>query len=744
MRPGIFITGTDTCIGKTVVAAGLAGALRQRGIDVGVMKPVETGATKKGKRLIPQDAEFLMKVSQVKDSLSLVNPYCWEAPLAPSLASHLAGVRLAPQKIVNSFRRLRNAHQFIIVEGAGGLLVPLTDDYLVSDLIRELDLPLIVVARPGLGTINHTLLTVEYARKSEIEVIGVIINYSSRKEEGICEETNPGIISCLGRVTILGIIPYLEGIDVEGREPGNLVETVSEEIDLDSITEMKSSTSPLDRETENSVGVGFIRPATKGVINAAPTTLKSPYNKVKQPVPEGTGGGKSPALSLKELDKLYVWHPFTQMKDWLKEEPLIIEEGRGSYLKDEEGRWYLDGVSSLWVNLHGHHRKELDEAVQEQLGKVAHSTLLGLSNVPSIQLAERLAKISPPGLSKVFYSDNGSTAVEIALKIAFQYWQQKSERTKKKIKFISLENAYHGDTLGAVSVGGIDLFHRLYRPFLFDSFRVNSPYCYRCSLSKGYPGCRLACLGELEKVMEREKGNIAALIIEPLVQAAAGILISPPGYLKGVRELCRRYEVLMIADEVATGFGRTGRMFACEHEGVSPDILILAKGITGGYLPLAATLTTEDIYEAFLGEYSEKKTFFHGHTYTGNPLACTVALANLNIFEKEKVLDNLPPKIRFLQDELENFKSLEHVGEVRQKGMMVGIELVADKERKNEYPYEDKIGIKVIQEARKRGLIIRPLGNVIVLLPPLSVSLNELQEIADITRESIEKITQQD
>lgn len=446
--------------------------------------------------------------------------------------------------------------------------------------------------------------------------------------------------------------------------------------------------------------------------------------------------------SLQELDKLHVWHPFTQMKDWLEEEPLVIEEGRGSYLKDIEGRWYLDGVSSLWVNLHGHRRPELDEAIREQLGRVAHSTLLGLANVPSIQLAEGLAKISPPGLSKVFYSDSGSTAVEIALKIAFQYWQQKGERTKKKIKFISLKNAYHGDTLGAVSVGGIDLFHCLYRPLLFDSLKANSPYCYRCSLNKSYPGCQLACLKGLEKIMEEESGNIAAIIIEPLVQAAAGMLVSPPGYLRGVRRLCHRYGVLMIADEVATGFGHTGRMFACEHEGISPDILILAKGLTGGYLPLAATLTTEEIYEAFLGECGEKKTFFHGHTYTGNPLSCAVALANLHIFEKDKVLEKLPLKIQFVQDELEKFKSLKHVGEVRQKGMMVGIELVADKERKNEYPDEDKVGIKVAREARKRGLIIRPLGQVIVLLPPLSVSLNELQEITDIARISIEKATQ--
>ena len=709
MRPGIFITGTDTGVGKTIVAAGLAGALRANGLDAGVMKPVETGAKKKGKKLIPRDAEFLMKVSRVNDPLPLVNPYCLEAPLAPGPAARLAGMEILPEKIINSFGELRNAHQFIIVEGVGGLLVPLADNYLVSDLVKALSLPLIVVAKPGLGTINHTLLTVEHARKSGIEVIGVIINYSSRQEKGICEETNPGIISRLARVPILGVIPYLEGLE-------SLGETVSRNVNLDSIAGTEVSTLSGGGQGDQS----------------------------DRPAPEGTDGRPPSSASLEERDKLYVWHPFTQMKDWREEKPLIVEEGRGSYLKDREGRWYLDGVSSLWVNLHGHRRKELDEAVRDQLERIAHSTLLGLSNVPSIQLAERLVRIAPPGLSKVFYSDNGSTAVEIALKTAFQYWQQKGEGTKQKTKFISLENAYHGDTLGAVSVGGMDLFHRLYYPLLFDSLKVSSPYCYRCSLKKSHPGCRLACLNEVEKVMEKEQGNIAALIIEPLVQAAAGMLISPPGYLKGIRELCRRYEVLMIADEVATGFGHTGRMFACEHEGVSPDILILAKGITGGYLPLAATLTTGEIYGAFLGEYEEKKTFFHGHTYTGNPLSCAAALASLEIFEKEKIIeDALPPKIRFLQDELEKFKGLKHVGEVRQKGMMAGIELVADKEEKTEYPYEDKIGITVTREARKRGLIIRPLGNVIVLLPPLSISLNELREITDITRESIDKVTTQ-
>jgi len=326
-------------------------------------------------------------------------------------------------------------------------------------------------------------------------------------------------------------------------------------------------------------------------------------------------------MDLEADDKRYVWHPFTQMKDYLEEQPLIIEKGKGSFLWDIHGNRYLDGISSLWVTVHGHCREEIDNAIVEQVKMVSHSTLLGLTHPPAIALAGKLVEITPEGLNKVFYSDSGSTAVEIGLKMAFQYRLQKSDGASSKKRFISLRNAYHGDTVGAVSVGGIDLFHQIYRPLLFDSPKVESPYCYRCNLERTYPSCNMECLGHAEMVMEKHCHETAALIIEPLVQGAAGMLISPPGYLKGIKELCTKYNILMIADEVAVGFGRTGKMFACEHEDVIPDILILGKGITGGYLPLAATIVTDEIYSAFLGEYDEFKAFFHGHTYTGNPVA---------------------------------------------------------------------------------------------------------------------------
>nr|WP_310794979.1 adenosylmethionine--8-amino-7-oxononanoate transaminase [Desulfofundulus thermocisternus] len=448
-----------------------------------------------------------------------------------------------------------------------------------------------------------------------------------------------------------------------------------------------------------------------------------------------------PAL-LEQWDKEYVWHPFTQMQQYTREKPLIIARGEGSYLIDVEGKRYLDGVSSLWVTVHGHCHPALNRAIKEQLDEIAHSTLLGLANIPSILLAKKLVEITPPGLNKVFYSDAGATAVEIALKMAFQYWQQKEGgRFRNKTKFISLVEAYHGDTIGSVSVGGISLFHGIFKPLLFECLHAPAPYCYRCPLERERESCGMACADRLEELLKEHHQEVAAVIIEPLVQGAAGMITAPDGFLRRVRELCTRYNVLLIADEVAVGFGRTGRLFACEHERVSPDLMCLAKGITGGYLPLAATLTTDEVYSAFLGKPEEGKTFYHGHTYTGNPLACAAALASIELFEKENLLAALQPKIELLHRKLEGFWELPHVGDIRQRGMMVGIELVADKKTKQPYPKEEQVGHRVILEARRRGLVIRPLDNVIVLMPVLAMSEEELNQVLEITYESIAVVT---
>lgn len=452
---------------------------------------------------------------------------------------------------------------------------------------------------------------------------------------------------------------------------------------------------------------------------------------------------------IEKLDKRYLWHPFTQMREWAEEKPLIITEGRGSFLKDITGKWYIDGVSSLWVTVHGHRKKEINDAIKEQVDRIGHSTLLGLTHPPAAILAEKLVKmvqfnfstsqLPNPKLSRVFYSDNGSTAVEIGLKMAFQYWQHKG--IKGKNKFLSLNNGYHGDTIGAVSVGGIDLFHNIFSPLLFKTYKAPSPYCYRCELGKELRSCRLYCLQAMEKIMHKHHREIAALIIEPLVQGAGGMIVAPAGYLKQVQKLCSKYDILMMADEVATGFGRTGKMFACEHENVSPDILCIAKGITGGYLPLAATITTEEIYRAFLGEFRELKTFFHGHTYTGNQLACAAAIANIDLFKKEKTLQTMHKKIELFGQELDKIKEFHHVGDIRQKGFMAGVELVKNKRTKEPYPLEDKMGWKVCLKARENGLIIRPLGNVVVLMPPLSISQQELKSLVRITAEAVSVVT---
>lgn len=439
-------------------------------------------------------------------------------------------------------------------------------------------------------------------------------------------------------------------------------------------------------------------------------------------------------------DRKYIWHPFTQMRDWQTDDFPVIEKGDGCYLIDTEGRRYLDGVSSLWCNVHGHRVRELDRAISKQLKKISHSTFLGLTHPLAIELAERLIAIAPKGLTRVFYSDSGSEAVEIALKMAFQYWAQKGHPEKRK--FARLVNAYHGDTLGSVSVGGIDLFHQIYKPLLFDTFAIPSPYRYRWKTNGAPETVKKEALDAMERTLNKHHSEIAALVMEPLMQGAAGMIDQPAGYISRARELTRKYNTLLIFDEVATGFGRTGKMFAADHEKVVPDIMAVAKGITGGYLPLAATLTTEEIYKAFLGRQEDFKTFFHGHTYTANPLACAVAVANLKLFEEQKILKALQPKIRLIKKRLDGFYDLKCVGDIRQCGVMVGIELVRDKATRETFKIKEKVGVRVIERARKKGAILRPLGSVIVLMPPLAMTERELNKLLDITYEAIKEVTE--
>ncbi|MBI85569.1 MAG: adenosylmethionine--8-amino-7-oxononanoate transaminase [Planctomycetaceae bacterium] len=442
---------------------------------------------------------------------------------------------------------------------------------------------------------------------------------------------------------------------------------------------------------------------------------------------------------LRTWDRELLWHAFTQMSEY---EPLVIQEAHGCILTDIEGRQFIDGVSSLWCNVHGHRHPRLDQAIRDQLDKVAHVTSLGMSNPTTIQLARRLVDLTPETLQHVFFSDDGATAIEVALKMAFQYWHQCTVPRPQKTKYIAYSDAYHGDTLGSVSVGGVSRFHEMFQPLLFDVIRLPSPSLYRRP-----PGVSAECaadfyLSQLESVLAEQHEKVAALVLEPLVQGAAGMVTQPIGYLEGVRRLTKKYDVLMIADEVAMGMGRTGKMFACEHEAVSPDFLCLAKGITGGYLPLAATLTTTDVWNAFLADYSEFKTFYHGHTYGGNPLGAAAAIACLDIFSEENTLEQLQLKIRHLAEQMKPLWKYPHVGDVRQCGLLAGIELVQNRETKEPFPWTEKRGAHVCEYALSQGVWLRPLGNVVVIIPPLSISLDQINKICDVVEEGISRVTQ--
>lgn len=449
---------------------------------------------------------------------------------------------------------------------------------------------------------------------------------------------------------------------------------------------------------------------------------------------------------LQEWDRTHVWHPFTPMREYCREQTPVIAAGDGFYLMDTDGRRYLDGVSSLWCNVHGHRVPEIDSAIRNQLDQIAHSTLLGLANVPATLLARELVRRAPAGLNHVFFSDNGSTAVEAALKMAIQFHRQRSGAGKAVPRdlFVSLGGAYHGDTIGAVSVGGIDLFHGIYGNLLFQTVKVPSPVAYRVPAGYDKASYLAHCDAELERVLTEYQSRIAAFVIEPLVQGAAGMLVHPAGYLRRVRELTGHYHIPLIADEVAVGFGRTGTLFACEQEQVRPDLLCLSKGLTGGYLPLAATLATDEIYDAFLGEPAECRTFYHGHTYTGNPLAAAAALASLELFDRNSVLANAQANAALLRQRLAEMAHLPHVGEVRQKGIMAGIELVLDPGTREPFPPAARIGHRVTLAARERGAIIRPLGDVIVLMPAPAMPPELLDELCRITQESIELVVREE
>lgn len=443
--------------------------------------------------------------------------------------------------------------------------------------------------------------------------------------------------------------------------------------------------------------------------------------------------------TLIKLDRRHVWHPCTQEKDLESLPPLPISHGDGAFLYDLDGKGYIDGVSSWWVNLFGHNHPRLNRALSQQAGRIAHHIFAGFTHEPAVTLAAGLCALAPPGLEKVFFTDNGSAAVEAALKMSFQFWQQSGH--PNKTRFVSLSEAYHGETLGALSVGGCDLYRKVYQPILLDEFQIQGPDCYRCPYRQTRATCQAECFASMEAVLAQHHLKVAAVIIEPLIQGAAGMRIYPPIYLQKLRQLCDHYQVHYIADEIAVGFGRTGKMFANEHAGVSPDILCLSKGITGGYMPLSVVMTTQRMYDAFYADYQSMRAFLHSHSYTGNPLACALACEVLNIFKDEKIIESLAPKMALLESQRNRFEALSHVGEFRRCGMVAAVEMVVDKERKSPYPWQERRGYEVYQKALDLGALLRPLGNVIYFMPPLTIDEATLRQLLDIAYHTISVVT---
>lgn len=444
----------------------------------------------------------------------------------------------------------------------------------------------------------------------------------------------------------------------------------------------------------------------------------------------------SPA-ELAECDRRHYWHAFTPMAEY---EPLLIERAEGCRLFDVAGRSYLDGAASMWCNVHGHNHPQINAAIRNQLDRVAHCTSLGMGCDTTVRLAKRLADLAPGNLEHAFFSSDGSSAVEVALKAAFQYWRQCDRPQPQKTKYLALADAYHGDTIGAASVGGIVRFQGIFEPLLFDVVRAPLPDPRPLPAGTLPEAATQFFLDELEARLEQHHESLAAMVIEPLVQCAAGMVMHPPGYLRGVRELTKKYGVLLIADEIAVGMGRTGTLFACEQEDVVPDFLCLGKGLTGGYLPMSATITQQEIYSAFLGKWSEGRTLFHGHTYGGNPLAAAAALATLDLFDEEQTLTALQPKVARLDEHLCRLADHPHVVGVRQRGLLGAMELVADKSHNTAYPPEERRAWRVCREAFARGVWLRPLGETLYVMPPLAISLDELDELMHVLTASIDAV----
>jgi adenosylmethionine-8-amino-7-oxononanoate aminotransferase len=676
----LCVVGTDTGAGKTVASAAIVAALRHRGMRVAGLKPIATGV-EPGEA--GEDATLLALASGREPRDTLLASF--RLPRSPLAAARAEQSSVDVEALVAAIRERAAdpALDLLVVEGVGGLLVPLTERETVRDLVRRLDAPVLIAGRTGLGTVGHCALTVESARGAGLDVVGVVLSDVDGSTDAEFARENAAQISAQCDVAVLGILPYLaDTSDVEF-----LAAAAEQSIDLDAL-----------------LGALPDRDALHDEVVA--------------------------------LDRKHAWHPFTQTSEWRAEEPLVIRAARGCRLVDAHGNEYIDGVASLWANVHGHGHPRLDAALREQSGRVAHSTFLGLTHEPGARLAAELSAVAPPGMTRVFYSEAGAAAVEVGLRVALLAQRHRGEM--QRTRFVSLTEAYHGDTAGTVSIGRSEPFHRGLDPLLFDVLRVPPPHLLeRGGLSP--ENAQAASLRALHDTLQAHGDTVAALVVEPRIQGAAGMWPHSDEWLQRAVAAAHDAGALVLCDEVATGFGRTGDMFASSGAAVAPDIVTVGKGLSGGYLPLSATLVREELFDLFTSPYAEHRALYYGHTFTANPLACAVARASLALFDEEDTLQ----RARHLADRLAMLlaplQALPGVAQVRQRGVMVGIELG---EGGLDQPFDPalRIGRQVVLAARGRGVIVRPLGDVVVLNPPLVLDNADASLLVEAVAESIVEV----
>ncbi|HEV7467214.1 MAG TPA: adenosylmethionine--8-amino-7-oxononanoate transaminase [Candidatus Dormibacteraeota bacterium] len=682
------VVGTDTDAGKTVVAALVAAGLRGRGLRVGAVKPVATGVAPGSPGA---DAALLgLATGAPAAACALEELALPRSPLAAAAAEgRSVDVDALEQEIVR--RAEDGGLDLLVVEGVGGVLVPLTPRCTVRDLMRRLGAPVLVAGRAGLGTINHCALTVDACRSAGLEVVGVVLSdVAGGVDPGLAAE-NAAQVAAQCPVPVLGVLPHLAAADLG--DAAGLAAAAERHLDLGALLARLGEPGRRAEEAETAEVV--------------------------------------------RLDRAHAWHPFTQTSEWLDEEPLVIRDGAGCRVRDARGRVYIDGISSLWANVHGHAHPRLDAALREQSGRIAHSTFLGQTHAPGARLAAELAAAAPGPLTRVFYSEAGAAAVEVGLRVALLAQRRRGE--PRRTRFLSLEDGYHGDTAGAVSVGRSEPFHRGLDPLLFDAVRVPPPQLVRARRGGSADAAERESLAAMRLAVAETGDRLAAVVVEPRVQGAAGIWPHSDAWLRAVAAEARACGALLLCDEVATGFGRTGDLFACGGAGVEPDILTLGKGLGGGYLPLSATLVGDALFDLFTGPHAEHRTLYYGHTFTANPLACAVARASLALFDEEDTLARARALGRRVGERLEEVADLPGVTEVRRRGVMAGIELGGGR---LDHPFDPalRVGRQVILAARRRGVIVRPLGDVVVLNPPLVMTDAEADLMIEAVAESIVEV----